>query len=660
LLGVQNRDPLSEPEVITKTTDKSAVLSSKQKRWLSDTHLPRDYFDLNPKNARKARMAVFSSWYDLEKPNILCNSVDNYVASHRLWVDYYLKPDSWSSAIYYWDDPIHKYEMVRIAMSEPLVPSKPAKMAVTAARGSAKTITLVFEMCSHIAVARPGTGIVVSEVNKDRTADEIIKIRDMLENNEIIASDFGAVAPTGRYSGTKWNETHLDFKTFNQSYIKGISVMSKHRGRHPPFGVIDDPDDPSMSGNPDLRKRFFDWLFRTYSPMFHRGGKYIWIQTTWRGSWISYAMRGTKTIEDVDGNVVEEHDTRFDDWRKINFDLLRSDDEGQIQSIWPQYMDVDDYVAAEKSYGKAAANAEFRGIIMAEGAQVFQRHPAQHGFMWCRGEDGDYFLDLKTGDSEPWREWVKSLYVGSGGDFADSLDIQSDKCAASVVGVDQSGNFFVLDAYNRLVMADTLIDTVLAPMARLWDTDLAAWELAAMQSTVCRYARRYGEMLRREGFMAPVHHAIENQNQKKTKRIIGVLQPLIGNCEIRFLRFEAFTDKNGDVHTPAPHPRRSDYADLLEQIDGFTDRGAEGDDDVVDALHIALRAIWTKRGRIGADLDSDTTEGMLQAWGDLGVNFSRSMIPPEAWTDEMWREHNESIAPKVAQPLLEEHDPYDY
>lgn len=655
--------------MILETANKAQPVSAEALAKLAVFHLPPDYPQLNNVSKQAARKSVLTSWFDPRPSRSweLCNNLSNYLAAHRLWVDFYLKPDEWTSPHYHSADPLFKYDILRAVLSNPLSPKEPSKTAITAPRGGTKTTTCFTEAAGMMAICRPNTGIVLSELNKDLTKEKMSHLRQMIEENVIIHRDFGGrgtLFPKGSYGGQRWSDEYLGFSKFNRSFIAGVSVMSKHRGRHPIYGIIDDPDDGEVSKSPDWRKKYFSWLFRSYIPMFRRGGVIIWIQTVTHGRClVNYAMRKQRDAlidEDdlepgAEAEVIVERDPRFEDWKAANFALIIKDPiTGEYSSQWEDYIDVETFERMKKR-GLSEALAEYQGLAITEGTFVFHREKCKHEFMWCKGgeEFDDYFLDLCTGRSMPWKTFLSSLYVVGGGDFADSLSPDSDRASAVITGVDADGVFYVLDAYYRLVRVEELIEMVLTTMMRTWNMDEMGWEKEALQDTIIRTAQRYADALAQDGFEMPRFKKLKSERQKKIRRIIGIVQPALVGYRARFLRHTEFTDQQGVVHVPVAHPRLADYRELLEQVDGYTDMGAIDHDDAIDALHLALRAGWQRRG-FREKKEVDPNDRILDEWADLGLTFDKSMIKPEAWTEKMLAEAESQLI-----TAREEFDPYD-
>src|SRR5512139_3617213 len=99
---------------------------------LSRAGLPQNYYGLSDSEKQRARMDVLTSWFDADRPEVLCTNVERLIQAHFLFVEFYLKPCEYNASLYYWRDPIHKYDMVRSMMAPPKVSTEPSKAVVHA------------------------------------------------------------------------------------------------------------------------------------------------------------------------------------------------------------------------------------------------------------------------------------------------------------------------------------------------------------------------------------------------------------------------------------------------------------------------------------------------------------------------------------------------
>jgi hypothetical protein len=630
---------------------------------LAQCGLPRHYRDLSLAKRREARLRVMRSWFDPSQPEVLCTDVKAYLRAHRLFVEFYLKPDPHNSATYWAPDPLHKYEMLRAAMNPAKVVTEPTKMVAHAPRGTVKTITFVHESQLLVALFRPKTELIMSQHEGRLTAERMDITALQVQNNRNLAADLGGLDQIIAKKGGKlrWNQKRLDF-AHNNSSITGVSCLMKHRGRHPLYGVIDDPEEIETSRNPEWRKKYFNWLFRTYLPMFAPGGHVVWIATPPAPfCCLHMALAGISRDETEDDLDAEEQDQRFEDWYRCKFKAIREDDDGNLYSIMPEKISVDGFEAKKAALGLAATLSEYQGEQIAEGSLVFARDDFRHGYMRCLGGEGTgqrfYMLDLRTGQMQDWDKFLESLSVFQAVDIADSVATHADPAAIVVIGISPEGVVYVLDVWIRRTKAEDLIQRAFN-MALFWGAQQMGWEREALASVVCRQARTLGNEIREQGGNPPIHRDIRKPRiaGAKVRKILGMLMPVISREQIRFPYFREYQAPDGTRHWPYKNNNRGCHAALKQEVDGFTDEGASGHDDGIDALAMALELA---RGARGAHApEEDHNEMMVRAWQEAGVTVDRRFLPFECWTKDMWQEHQEALyAP--AEDAYAGWDPYE-
>ncbi|KKK53647.1 hypothetical protein LCGC14_3092690, partial [marine sediment metagenome] len=345
-----------------------------------------------------------------------------------------------------------------------------------------------------------------------------------------IQGDFGGrgeLWPTGYRSGHKWNTKQLDFMLAPGCTIRGQSFYSAQRGRHPPLWIIDDPEDRKTVRNLGHRAEFMLALFARGVGMMSAGTNVLWITTLILGGVCHSAMRGELAEDEEDFEDIKEEvgDIRWDQWTRLNYDLLQEDKDGGMHSIYPDYIKAEDFEQKEKSMGKREALSEFRGIAIAAGEFAFVREPFRHGYMHCRSNGVDYMFDMKTGQIMDWREFVQSLFIVGACDPADSTKHENCYGAGIVVGRSPDGVLYVLDAHIKRQLAEDLVYSVL-DMGQEWGAKRFGFERASLQSIIIRIAKRYAAERRNRGKDMPSIIPVSVAHQRKAQRILATLRPL--------------------------------------------------------------------------------------------------------------------------------------
>jgi hypothetical protein len=633
-------------EEIKQDLDERAV-----RRYLKRTHLPLDYPTLNYKARFEARKEVFSSWFDPALPHVLCDNVKNYVAAHYLFVEHYLKPDPLNAGTYFFEDPANKYEMVEMVMSSSLSKGEPNKTVLRATRRFGKTQTVIVEGMSLLCLARPYTLCLVSELNAQRTGEEIEKIKTQFEDNERIHSDFGGEGTLfpKRSGKKKWNIHQLDFLHHPGARIMGHSIGSAQRGRGPLFGVVDDPEDEENCFSWEWRRKFFDKLLGVYLQMFHWGGKICWIGTpVHEGSCLSQAMRGVSEQEGRRESDEPSHDARFDDWRKGRFSLIVRKKDGEFKSMQPERMSVAIF-KRKMEIDPFTAMKEILCEPITPGTRAFKYDTHRHSYLRCieqKDEDGprsekEMFLDLATGELIPWSEFIQETAVVGAGDLADGQSADADPGALVLIGV-RDNNIYILDAFESRCLAERLVERAYF-FAEQWECQYFGWERAALLTVINRLIRKYVDELRRKGRSPPIFRELENAKKNKVRRIL-TMTPLFGDTRVRFPLFRGVQLDNGRVFRPVVHQHEGHIQTLLSQVREFTDEGIRGHDDLIDSLEMSARLIPLVTGGKLEEEDRDENEETLEKWRKAGLDFQKDIVPQEAWTGKMKTE-SEKLAP---------------
>lgn len=614
-----------------------------QKDLLEKATLPRKYPRMTAGEQKQARLNTLTAWYDEDQPDVLCTCVDSFVAAHFLWVEFYYKPVPINHGIYYYDDPLCKYDMVRMALSDPLLPEEPAKSLVHAPRRLGKTQTLIIEMAPLIAITRPFSQIMVSELNQTRTEEEIAKIRFQVEFNERIHADFGGrgvLFPTPRMGVKKWRDDRLDFVHLPNCSILGTSIESAQRGRGPVFGIIDDPEDRKTSFSRKWRRDFFEFMFSTFMPMFARGGKVLWIGTILHTQSALAQALGGQSERSKEGSEASSirHDERFDDWNKRKFPMI-FEIKDKKYSQQPQRITPEGFDAKCRALGRSSAMAEFQGDPQASGSLVFEYSERQNGFMRCKGEDGHYFLDLGTWKMEPWNDFVDGLAIAGGGDLADGQSVDSDFGALAFLGTDKNNVKWVVDAFADQIMVEYLVQKAFK-LAVQWDCQRITWDQVGLQKFIVRNAERHAVKLRKKGKRVPVMVGSPAYHTEKTQRIINTLQPWVDEGRIKFLQFTPVTDPDGVVHRPAVVSNRNALITLTELVAQMTDQKSDGLD-LLDALEYAVTGSSTVLPR-EAKPEASETEQLLDKMASTGLDL-RAAMPVGFWSPEMLKEHEQQL-----------------
>lgn len=608
--------------------------------FLKAAHLPEDYDQLGKPAQADARKSVFGSYWDPAKPAELVCSVRNAVAAAFLWNEHYEKGCVNGRGIYTMRDGQFKYDLVAATLSPPLVPSEPAKTAFHVVRGGTKTTTIVRQLAKMIPITRPYSQILIVEANLPRNNEEIQKIAFDIETNERIHEDFGGdgeLFSNRSNVAYKWSSNQLDFRHFPACGILGYSFTAKQLGRHPLMVLLDDIEnieDVKKGGagrKPNIldRRQIFQLIFKTFKHMLYPGGKLVWFGNARPGTCLETALADPK-----DPTTVHLADKRFDDWRKLRFTMIYTDEDGNRKSRMPDHTSVKGYDLAKITSGASVVGSEMDGVDVPDGECVLTRNPYTHGYMHAvrtfpmTDVIEEYFLDLHTWKEMPWEVFLKSLSTVSACDPANSQEADADFGATATVGTDPAGVKYVLDVDMTKIPADKWPERAYSSAAK-WGCDRIAWETVAMQTLVLGRARELATALEDEGCTeVPVSVPVPNGQRNKHLRVLSVLGPLHRNSKIRYPRWTPVEGPDGVTHYPAECGKLEMWNELFQEIDTYTSEGSGTRyDDPIDALQMAIRAGGNRVGNEGKEVNE--IQESIERWNKRGIQWNPNVLPVE-------------------------------
>jgi len=617
-------------------------------RYLKKCHLPQTYRSWSDSKRRDARQMVLSSWFDPHHPNVLINNLANFLAAFFLWTEYYIKPEN--PGVYYFPDHNKKFNLLATVFGPPKESGEATKTIVTGTRRTGKTTPLITEAMPFLCINRPYTACLVSEFNQDRTKEEIKKIKQQVEDNDRIVADFGQVYPGSKDSET-WNSEQLQFTRYPHCQILGHSLNSSQRGRGAVYGVVDDPETEETTYNRDWRRDFFRKLFDVYGQMFQfEGQHFCWIGTPIHaGSCLSLAMRGISEREETQDAALE--DARFRDWNKVQFSVIEQTGPNDYVSHQPARISVEQFLKKLR-IDPISARKEILCLPVTPGTRLYLFDAVRNGFMHCVNPvtKEEYFLDLVTGRTMPWKAFLETLDCYAAGDLADGQSADSDPGAAAFLGINAENTAFVLDAYQAICPAETLI-SMAYEIAESWRCIKIGWERVGMLCVVNRVAADLETKLRREGRDPPMSVEIDNMGVRKPLRMQRMILP-INEGRIKFRYFDPFKTPDGVTHIPADYGRLVCYEEMLAQVREYTDEGIRGHDDLADALECAYRVAEPATVRAEATESQEIADVTVRDWEKVGVSLTRNDIPIQHWSPAMW-EQVEKERIDAYEPLME-------
>ncbi len=370
--------------------------------------------------------------------------------------------------------------------------------------------------------------LLVNEI-LDNAKSFLREIKAHLKQNEKFRKRFGA----WDINADSWTEDRIQIprsEIRKEPSIAVASVLGTIVSVHPSIAIVDDPCSNRNTQTPHQREKVVTWFTRDLLPRIDDGeGQIIVIMTRWHS-------------EDLAGHIM--NDPGFSDWKVINMPAERTDEKGERHILFPEKFPPEKLDRIKNQLGRASYNL------------LYLNDPA--------GEDGS---DFRTAwiESSRYDKLPDNLTVFAGIDLAIGRKEVNARYAYIVIGIDKTGDIFVLDGYrDRIPFTEQL--TAAKRINHLHHPRLIVVETNAYQTVFVESLRTDPETR---------HLPLKDQNTQgdKDARIRG-LAPLFQNGIIRLPRSgAAWVDQ------------------LIEELLHFP----SGTKDMLDALWLAIQGIELQR-----------------------------------------------------------------
>lgn len=539
--------------------------------------LPSDYSDpgMTDEGRRLARVNACLMQHD---PKLA-------VQSWLYFCQQYLMPDEeagFDPGFYY--PPVRPFGFIHPLIIE-AIESHP-RSAIGAPRGCAKTST-VQSYCLFKIMTQRLFRIRVYKSTEDGIMEDVRVIRDQIEANPRIISDFGDIVP-GRNEGI-WSHHYLRTKTGVMFAGRSIGAQRLRGGRFD-LGILDDPeydpDNPLQSD--EAVRRLAHKLKVVIMPMFEPGqGHFCHLGTP------IHAKSLLNTILASDAQM-PDRDSAFSDklWYKINIPAKylreKSDGSTEVVRAWSKFSDafLDDQrdVLGESGFG-----SEYGGQPRSAEETPFNLRPSEHEYT----TDADMSVDLQTDPlrceapityhecagmrplklakrTVRWCDLVQPMYRFLTVDYAYTANIRSDWSVIHVMGSDARGDLWSLDMGRWHCKFPQLVD-------KIWEWAIR-WRVAAIGVEAYPVQEAYYEQVA----------AFGDQVVSKlgyVPQLIPIKPPI--HKGTRILRLD-YRFERGRLKLPAWRRYTQPYYALYEQIRLFTeDLGNLNHDDELDTLSMS-------------------------------------------------------------------------
>lgn len=262
----------------------------------------------------------------------------------------------------------------------------------------------------------PDKYIITATYSQDLATDFGRSVRNQMRDDEYIKI-FGDLLATDSAAQDRLGTVK------NGSYF-AVGVGGSVTGRGANLLLIDDPiKNRDEADSATTRRRVKDWYSSAAYTRLMPNASIVIIQTRWHD-------------DDLSGWLLKEH--AHENWAILNFPALAEDDDvlGRKpgDALWPAF------------YDETALHRIRRTIFPRDWSALYQQRP--------QDKDGDFF----TRDMiQYYTELPENLRYYAASDYAVS-DGKGDYTVHGIIGVDTSGDIYVVDWWRKQAKADEWID----------------------------------------------------------------------------------------------------------------------------------------------------------------------------------------------------------
>ena len=253
----------------------------------------------------------------------------------------------------------------------------------------------------------PSRQIIAASYNADLATDFGREVRNIVNSPEFKALFPEVTLSQDSQAANRWH-------TSAGGIYVAAGVGTAVTGRGADVLLIDDPFKDRQEADSELqRKRVWDWFVSTAYTRLMPGGAIVVINTRWHD-------------DDLSGRLLAQ---ASEDWKLLSLPALTAG-----EALWPEWYPVERLEQIRSTIGDR------------EWSALYQQNPAP--------DEGDYFKRDWFGEYD---QAPKSLNVFAASDYA-VTDGSGDYTEHGVIGVDWSGDWYVLDWWRGQTTADEWID----------------------------------------------------------------------------------------------------------------------------------------------------------------------------------------------------------
>lgn len=408
-------------------------------------------------------------------------------------------------------------------------------------RGSFKSSCVTIGYSIQQICKNPNIRILIgSEVNA--TAKKFLReIKDHFESNDRIQHLYGNhVRAKGRWTDDEIT-SRLRKRNLKEPTIFTTGTDQTRTGMHCDLAILDDPVSATNINTKESREKTLQWYREISNNILEPDGHLIIIGTRWHFNDL-YQYILDEEVSDYE--VVTESAITERGYKILVSDISLEDKRRYIKEnelLFPERLAVNELWAKYKSVGSTMFANQYLNKVMADEDADFREDYIQ----WYDPQDEEMKMRLRGVN--------KYIFV----DPAISYESTADNTAIICIGIDEVGNWYVLDYDNDKMKPKEIIDKTFDMYKRHPGTLRVGIEVAVYQKSL---VFNFRDEERNRMVKLPIAEVKPDNQVSKESRIRGVLQPLVEQRRL-FLQ----------------HGMK----DLFEQLKTFP---RTRNDDVIDAL----------------------------------------------------------------------------
>lgn len=399
------------------------------------------------------------------------------------------------------------------------------RLCVQAARDHGKTWFWTFAYPLWKAVHLPNkNGFIFSDTQKQ--ARRILEdIRSEIENNPRLQYLY----PPRGMQGRKWSADEIKMANGHKIFARGFGT--RVRGAHPYWIVCDDVLNDETAWSDATRTKQTEFFFNAVTNMIVPGGQIVVVGTPFHALDLYY-------------DIKENGQYLFKRYAAI--------DEKTKKPLWPERYDIHRLAARRKEIGAIRFTREFMCLPVSDDMSLFPS--------WLFVGTSVEQPQLKLGMPRKfWTDAGIELFMGV--DFALSSSVKADFTVLWVMGLDKSGNRWLVDIVREQGLSYQAQKSLIVAYGRKYDPAMIFLESNQMQ-------RIWGDELIQETDLPITKFITTGQEKHSLEKGLPSLRVLLENKKVKIPRGDArsvfltemwksemqgFTWKDGKVESIAAH-----------------------------------------------------------------------------------------------------------